>query len=542
MQSPGEQQNPDIEELNDDDLEYKPIVKYAAIGLGIVALLGVEYATYSLGFSRGFNEGVTSEVVSEAVNTAAVENLTHFMQAATADEATLMEAVRDRKNGLAWIKNPEVHREAEWMLAVALMNRGRVSAAGEMLRELFPRDAVTPLWGHRAMLVARAYAGEAALKPAAAYYRYSARCYGKLKRAKDQLKAYTELADLLSTAEMEPAKQLAELKKLREEVARLGEPGKLLQANLLACMGRIHRVNGDHDAALACFEQGLAQVELDKVPTLAGAAVSLGSVLLEKGDIERAGRLLREGLSRLGEHPGDADYLAAALRDLARIELETGNPDNALALLYRAEGAAMGRIEQNSPYWYFLYDQRGWIHFTRETWDSALADFNRALAAENMPEPHRVQPLEGAGRCCIALGRAEEAVAYLQDAVLMRERHFAADKPALGRVYLALAQAYDMVGKIREAADTYALAVNNLPVEQGEENDRFNALMGRAYALSQLKDWNNAIMVWQELLQNAKQGSARHREAQEQFDHCRRFGATLPGEEDAEESPETPEP
>ena len=70
------------EELSDDDLVFKPIVKYAAIGLGLVALLGVEYATYRLGFSEGFTAGVTSEIVSEAVNTAAVNNLTHFMQVA----------------------------------------------------------------------------------------------------------------------------------------------------------------------------------------------------------------------------------------------------------------------------------------------------------------------------------------------------------------------------------------------------------------------------------------------------------------------------
>ena len=81
MQSPSEHQAPETEELNDDDLEFKPIVKYSAIGLAVVALLGVEYATYRLGFSKGFNDGVTSEVVSEAVNTAAVNNLTPFMQA-----------------------------------------------------------------------------------------------------------------------------------------------------------------------------------------------------------------------------------------------------------------------------------------------------------------------------------------------------------------------------------------------------------------------------------------------------------------------------
>ena len=532
MQSPSEYQAPETEDLNDDDLEFKPIVKYTAIGLAVVALLGVEYATYRLGFSKGFSDGVQSEVVSEAVNTAAVNNLTHFMQAATADDETLLKTIRDRKTGLAWIKNPDVLREAEWMLAVACMNRGRVSPAGEMLRELFPRESEKDLWAQRATLVARAYTEEGKPKSAASYYRYAARIYGKLKMAKEQLAAYTELADIMASAEMESADQLEQLDKLQAEVAELGEQGKLLQANLLACMGRLHRVAGNHDAALSCFERALSSVAVDKVPKLAPAAVSLGSVLLEKGDVERARRLLKDGLSRLGDHPGDADYLASALRDLARIEVEAGNPDEALAYLYSAEGAAMGRIEQDSPYWHCLYDQRAWIHFTREAWAAALADFNRALSAMSMTDPYRAQPLEGAGRCCINLGRPEEAVAYLQDAVLMRTRHIATDKPALGRVYIALAQAYDMDGKPREAADNYALALQNLLKDTDVESDYFIASMGRADALSQLKDWKNAVLAWAELDGKAEPGSHRDAEVKAQLDLCRLHGAALPSAAD----------
>ena len=530
MQSPSEHQAPEIEELNDDDLEFKPIVKYTAIGLAVVALLGLEYATYRLGFSKGFNDGVASEVVSEAVNTAAVNNLTHFMQAATADDETLLQTINNRKSSLAWIKNPEVLREAEWMLAVAMMNRGRVSPAGEMLRELFPREVEKPHWALRATMVARAYTEEGKPKSAASYYRYAARTYGKLKMTKEQLAAYTELADIMASAEMESADLLEQLDKLQKEVGELGEPGKMLQANLLACMGRLHRVAGNHDAALSCFEQALSSVPVDKVPKLAPAAVSLGSVLLEKGDVDRARRLLKDGLSRLGDHPGDADYLASALRDLARIEADAGNLDEALAYLYSAEGAAMGRIEKDNPYWHYLYDQRGWIHYTRETWDAALADFNRALSAESMTDPYRAQPLEGAGRCCITMGRPEEAVAYLQDAVLMRTRHNAADKPALGRVYIALAQAFDMEGKAREAADNYALALQNLPVDNNEESDYFIAAMGRAYALSQLKDWPNALQAWAALDGKAKPDSHRANEVKEQMQLCRSHGVALPGE------------
>ena len=146
MESPGENQPLSPEELSSEELEFKPVVKYAAIGLAIVSLLGVEYATYKLGFSNGFTSGVTSEVVSEAVNNAAVENLTHFMQAATADEATLLHTVRTRETGLSWIKNPSVRREAEWMLALAMMNRGKVADAADMLKELFPRDEASELW------------------------------------------------------------------------------------------------------------------------------------------------------------------------------------------------------------------------------------------------------------------------------------------------------------------------------------------------------------------------------------------------------------
>ncbi len=539
MESPSENQPLSPEELSSEELEFKPVVKYAAIGLAIVTLLGVEYATYKLGFSNGFTSGVTSEVVSEAVNNAAVENLTHFMQAATADEATLLHTVRTRETGLAWIKNPSVRREAEWMLALATMNRGKVADAADMLKALFPRDEASELWARRAVLTARSFAETGDSKSAVAYYRYASRCYGKLGRQREQLGAYSEQAELIASAAENSAAQLKALETLQTEVANLGEPGKLLQANLLAYMGRIHRSHGKHQEALKCFEKALTGVDLDKVPTLAGAAVCMGSALLEKGDTEQAARLLRDGVSRLGEHPGDAVYLASALRDLARIELESSNSENALALLYRAEGAAMGRIDAADPYWACLYDQRGWVNFAKEAHEAALADFSRALASGSMPEELRAQPLEGAGRCCIVLGRIDEALSYLQEAVKLRSTHFAADKTALGRVYLALAQVYDMDGKTRDAANAYALAAQNLPKETGEDNDRFQAMMSQAYALSQLRDWNAAIQTWDALRSEVQKGSPRAREVEEQFNLCRLHGASLPEEVDTDEGEQT---
>lgn len=526
------------EELNDDDLEFKPVVKYTAVGLGLVALLGIEYATYHLGFKQGFHDGVTSEVVSEAVNAAAVENLTHFMQAATADDETLLAAVRDRDTGLAWIRNPDVRREAEWTLALALINRGKVMEAADLLRALFDSAGTGNHWSLRAAITARAMAAEGQLEEAIRYYRLAAAAYATLGKKNEQIAIFSELLALIAAPSEAPETQLAELERLQQDITSLGEDGKPLLAVLLAHMGRIHRAHGNDTAALSCFEQALHGADLNNVPALAAAAVTMGSALLENGQTERAAQLLRDGISRLGEHPGDAAYLAAALRDLARIELDNGQPDSALALLYRAEGAAMGRIPDYSSYWLFLYDQRGWVNFTKGAADAALADFTRALSRTDVPEELRVQPLEGAGNCSLSLGQAEDAVKYLQESILLRTRHYAGDKASLGRVYLLLAQAYDFSGSTREAVNTYALAIANLPEQPGEDSDRFNAMMARAYALSQIRDWGAAIQAWDALRPFVTKGSPRSREVEEQFALCRRNGASMPDDIDDGEDTE----
>lgn len=528
------------EELNEDDLEFKPIVKYTAIGLALVALLGVEYATYRLGFSQGFTDGVNSEIVSEAVNTAAVENLTHFMQAATADDATLLAAVRDRATGLAWIKSEQVRREAEWTLALALINRRKAPDAEELLESLFSTAPTDELWTNRAVITARAMADAGRIEPAQHYYRYAAAAYAKLGRSREQLGMYSEIAGLVAAPTDSPQEQLPKLQALLKDVEALGETGKPLRADLLAHIGRIHRAHGRRDEALRCFEQALADADLSKTPAMAAAAVSMGSALLEKGDTERAAQLLRDGVSRLGEHPGDAAYLAAALRDLARIETEQGNADNALALLYRAEGAAMGRVGDDSVYWLCLYDQRGWIQLTKAAYEAALADFTRALAQKDVPEELRALPLEGAGVCCLHLGQAADAVKYLQECVQLRIRHFAEDKPALGRVYLRLARSYDLADSTREAADTYALAISHLPQQSGENSDFFQASLARAYALSQIKHWNAAIQAWNSLRSLVEKGSFFAGEVEEQYAICQRHGATLPEEVDADDAAEVP--
>lgn len=525
----------------DEELEFRPVVKYAGIGLALAALLGLEYATYHFGVQRGQAEAMASGRVTASVNEAAVENLTHFMQAATADNATLLAAVENSHDGLGWIKDAQVRREAEWTLLQALLDRSMLHKGTGLLAGLIQQAPATGIWARRAMLAARGLADEGCMDASLAYYRCAADRYGALQSQEGQLEAFSEMVELLASSSAGAENILPALDALQHKAAALGESGKELRANILAYMGRLYRVHGKHEKALKCFEQALSGVDPQKTPELASAAVCFGSALMEKGDTVRAMELLRDGVSRLGENPADAPYLVTALRDLARLEQEAGNTDNALALLYRAEGAAAGRVAESSSFWICLYDQRGWLNYTRGAYEMALADFTRAIGQPGAPEEMRAQPLEGAGRCCITLGQGDEAVRYLQECSQLRRKLFAADASSLGRVNLLLGQAYDLKGDAAQAAAAYGQAIAQLP--DGEDNaDRLYALLGQAYALTQLRQWEAAAAAWEGLVPLVSSDAARKDEVAAQLQQCKRHLTATPSEAEGTDADESPAP
>lgn len=524
---------------SEDELEFKPVVKYAGMGLALAALLGLEYATYQFGVQRGQSVAMASGQVTASVNAAAVENLTHFMQAATADDATLLEAVGNRQERLAWIKDAQVRREAEWTLLQALLDRSLLHEGTGLLAELIQQAPATGIWARRAMLAARGLADEGYKDAALAYYRCAADRYEALDAPQEQRETLSEMVELLAASSVGAENILPALDALQHKAAALGESGKELRANILAYMGRLYRVHGKHEEALKCFGQALSGVDPQKTPELASAAVCFGSALMEKGDTARAMELLRDGVSRLGENPADVPYLVTALRDLARLEQEAGNTDNALALLYRAEGAAAGRVAESSSFWICLYDQRGWVNYTCGAYEMALADFTRAISQQGAPEEMRAQPLEGAGRCCITLGQGDEAVRYLQECSQLRRKLFASDAASWGRANLLLGQAYDLKGDAAQAAAAYGQAIAQLPSEN-DNADRLYALLGQAYALTQLQQWENASAAWESLVPLVSSDTARKDEVAAQLQQCKRhLTATLPEAErtDADESP-----
>ncbi len=535
--------------MEDDDeanLEFRPAVKYAGIGVLIALLLGVEYATYQGGYSRGYREAAHSGEVEASINRAAVENLRHFMQTASADDDTLLATLANRGNELAWIREPSVRMEAEWTLAQSALDRGRGADITDMLTALFAEAPATEVWSRRALITARYLAATADVPSAVEAYRSAISRLAALGNTDSRLVAMNEMASLLASSSDDAA--LAALDSLQNEASGLGDAGRLLRADILAYMGRLYRERGDEAAAMQSFEAALAGVNAEEVPALAGAAVCYGLALLEKGDAAHAETLLREGVSRLGDTPADVTYLITALRALAQLEQQRGSLDVALAHLYRAEGAATNRVPEQNNFWACLYDQRGWVNLLKSAHEAALTDFRRAIdipAADDV----LLQSLEGAGRCCIAMGDAENAVLYLTKSAELRERVMAHDCAGMGRVYLLLAQAQDMRGDSAAAAAAYGRSFEQLASASGEDDaeNRLSALMGRAYALGQLGQWGEAAPLWEKAQPLVAGDAARETEVQNQLALCRRYSdanAAPEGsdEEEAEEQQPKPKP
>ncbi len=520
-------------------LEFRPAVKYAGIAALVLMLLGVEYATYRGGYAQGFHEASESGQVQISLNEAAVANLKHFMQAASADDETLLASIANRAQSLAWIREPAVRREAEWMLAQSALDRGLAHRATEMLGGLLREAPANEVWAARAFATARALTAEKHPQEALAYYRFASSRFASLGKVANQLTAMNEMAVLLAADTAGSEEAVSALEALLEEAAAIGEPGRLLRADILAFMGRLYRDRGEMETALRYFEQALSGVDANEVPALASAAVCYGSALLEKGETERAETLLREGVSRLGDSPADASYLVVALRDLARLEQERGASDAALALLYRAEGAATNRIAPQNSFWASLYDQRGWVNMLKGSHEAALADFCRAIDAATSDEL-RLLSFEGAGECCVTLGHAEQAVQYLTEAVALRTRAAGHDAVSLGRVQLRLGQAQDMLGNVEAAAAAYAESARLLEGIEDEEvaENRIAALMYHGYALGQLRQWSEAANVWDSLLPLVEGNASRVDEVRNQLALCRRYGASPTGSVDPDDGGE----
>lgn len=497
-------------------MEFKPAVKVAACVLLAAAVLGSGYVLFNLGYSQGYREASASGKVAEALNEAAVSNLTSFMQSSTASDEQLEAMVQDPDAALSWIQDERIRREAEWLLAQSLMQRGRVEHAARLLSGLFRKVPKDSVWARRALSVGDAMVDARHADTATAFYRYASDIFASEKSTPEQADALSRIATAAIAAGKGNDDLLPQLEEILKEAAPLGDDAATLVSSINVYLGNIHRATGDQAAADRCYAEALKAAGEDEAALSPAARVCRGAALLVQGERDRAEKLLRSGEQDLGNSAADMLCRVFALRELAAIAEERGSHLQALGLLNRAEGLAEGAVPRTDFFWPCLYGQRGWVQLLLEQHTPALDDFTRVLEGSQEPAL-RVQALEGAGRCLLKLERAEEATQFFNECLNLRTSQFTDDKESLARAWILAAQSYEPQKKPQQAASAYAQALSLIPATSGNYR---TAAFGHAKALADAGLWQQSLEAWQNLAPAVASDDEDAQEVQEAIAAC----------------------
>lgn len=509
---------------DEENLEFKPAVIYTAAGLLACAAIGLLASFYWLGHRQGFAAGIASEQVAEKLNHTAAANLNRFMQLNAADDAELQTLAAAPEAGFAWIQDAAIRREAQWQLACILLSRGMADSAEPLLKKLFSDAPQEALWAHRAAETGDSLLPAHAAQEAAEWYRRAANDFAALGKGAENLTALEHYFAALGATPQGFARPEAAEALLKETENR--PEARALRAALRLHLALLYRGRGDETAAVAALRSvtdALAPGNAPAADLTPAEQVCCGTAYAEQGNIEAALPLLTQGEARLGRSTTDALWRLMALRRTASALMQqSGDVNGALSQLHRAEGLADHLLPADHAFHACLAEQRGWLLLLSQDEEAALASFTRAADA-----PHdavtAMQAMEGAGRCLLALNRAEEAEKVLQRCAALRGKQAPADKAGAGRVTLLLAQALDHRGQTAEAAGLYGKAAQLLTeAGEAESANLLTALLGCGYAMEQLHRWNEGREVWERITPLVKDIPDRREEARTHLNECRR--------------------
>jgi predicted ATPase len=290
--------------------------------------------------------------------------------------------------------------------------------AGDIPRSGRLVDALWPIWFYRGHLgEARAWLDHLLALPAV-YDAPDVRERGLLglaniaRRQGDLATALTALAEILrwkrlAGANLGVVKTLIELANVHYQradfaaahacldeskaIAGAGDAGLALDWAFIG--GEVALHEGNHIAARSLLEEALAFARAqDKRQVSAYCLVNLGHLARERGDIEQAPRLLRQGLEIAREF-GDRPLIAHALEGIACGEVAAGRPRRALLLSAAASGLRATCGAPLSPAWRRMLEP--WLQAARR----AVADDAAASAtAAGQAMPLETAIAQGLGR------------------------------------------------------------------------------------------------------------------------------------------------
>lgn len=493
---------------DDENLEFKPWVKIAAwAAVGAACLSLAYYAFYKWGYESGRRDAMAI----------AEKSMADVLQVQLADDESLIKMAQHREAFFGGISRPELRREAMGMLLSTLIERDLLTEAEDMLAEVMPpATPANSVWAQRMLKAAHWLSMHGRWEKASLYLQaLSAPESSHVVDVAELAGMWAELALATNLPQDDICRELEAL--ASRAVAENAELGM----ELYVCLGNLHRMGGNQQKAHAYYSKAVQTMTQAGVQPTEAAALSYGVALSEIGDREKAVEYLQRGLQCADRMAGLADCRVVALRHLAMLSMEAGYPAEAMHYLYRAEGEATGIIAPENSFWLYLADQRAWTLLAMQEYEKSLAEFRHVLdMAPPQNKDMRVQPLEGVVRCCLALGRTEEAISAATECVSLCKIAFPADKERLGRVLLLLGQAHDQARQLQLAIGDYESAAATLPERHA---DRATALESLAHALMQARRWADAAQTWQALLELIPESEDRYRDRIiSRIDACRK--------------------
>jgi tetratricopeptide (TPR) repeat protein len=229
-----------------------------------------------------------------------------------------------------------------------------------------------------------------------------------------------------------------------------GETTGPARAEVLTQLARVEGLRGDFDRGNQIIEDATELAGADDVAR-ARVDLELGRLLRSSGDEDSARPLFE--MAYAGALTVKQYFLAADAAHMAA--LAAADRDGFLDWTNR--GIGLAEAHEAAAYWAGpLLNNLGWELFEAGELESALDAFTRALSAnEDEPGTGRALALYAVGKTLRGLGRVDEAIPLLEEAVASATRD---DRPD-GWFHEELAEEYASVDRMDEARVHAGLAI-----------------------------------------------------------------------------------